>query len=155
MCTKITEVNLFAFIYRLFHEDFSPILGTGESTVVCVATATPRSISVYQHIHVHTLITSFCQLSEIMWDNTDEIVKAVFLYCCPGCQRCPAYSIQIGRATWANWAAMANAVGVVVSLAPRRPGFNPQVRHTGSSDSCPKWRSHTCYNSQKVIVAWV
>ena len=25
---KITEVNLSAFVYRLFHEDFSPILGT-------------------------------------------------------------------------------------------------------------------------------
>ena len=24
--TKITEVNLFVFVYRLFHEDFSPIL---------------------------------------------------------------------------------------------------------------------------------
>ena len=24
LCTEITEVNLFAFIYRLFHEDFSP-----------------------------------------------------------------------------------------------------------------------------------
>ena len=26
--TKIPEVNLFAFVYRLFHEDFSPIFGT-------------------------------------------------------------------------------------------------------------------------------
>ena len=25
--TKILEVNLFAFVYRLFHEDFSPING--------------------------------------------------------------------------------------------------------------------------------
>ena len=25
--TKITEVNLSLFIYRLFHEDFSPIMG--------------------------------------------------------------------------------------------------------------------------------
>ena len=25
LCTKILEVNLFAFAYRLFHEDFSPI----------------------------------------------------------------------------------------------------------------------------------
>ena len=25
--TKILEVNLFAFAYRLFHEDFSPING--------------------------------------------------------------------------------------------------------------------------------
>ena len=24
-CTKILEVNMFAFAYRLFHEDFSPI----------------------------------------------------------------------------------------------------------------------------------
>ena len=27
-CTKITEVNLSAFVYRLFHEDFSPIVGS-------------------------------------------------------------------------------------------------------------------------------
>ena len=26
--TKITEVNLSAFVYRPFHEDFSPIIGT-------------------------------------------------------------------------------------------------------------------------------
>ena len=26
--TKILEVNLFAFAYKLFHEDFSPIDGT-------------------------------------------------------------------------------------------------------------------------------
>ena len=26
--TKILEVNLFAFAYRLFHRDFSPINGT-------------------------------------------------------------------------------------------------------------------------------
>ena len=26
--TKITEVNLSEFVYRLFHEDFSPIVGT-------------------------------------------------------------------------------------------------------------------------------
>ena len=26
--TKILEVNLFAFAYRLFHEDFSPLDGT-------------------------------------------------------------------------------------------------------------------------------
>ena len=26
-CTKIPEVNLSAFIYRLFHEDFSSIIG--------------------------------------------------------------------------------------------------------------------------------
>ena len=25
LCTKILEVNLFAFAYRLFHRDFSPI----------------------------------------------------------------------------------------------------------------------------------
>ena len=28
MYTKILEVNLFAFAYRLFHRDFSPINGT-------------------------------------------------------------------------------------------------------------------------------
>ena len=26
--TKIIEVNLAAFVYRLFHEDFSPLVGT-------------------------------------------------------------------------------------------------------------------------------
>ena len=28
--TKILEVNLFAFAYRLFHRDFSPINGTSQ-----------------------------------------------------------------------------------------------------------------------------
>ena len=28
MSTKITEVNLSVFVYRLLHEDFSPIVGT-------------------------------------------------------------------------------------------------------------------------------
>ena len=28
LCTKITEVNLSAFVYKLFHEDFSPIIET-------------------------------------------------------------------------------------------------------------------------------
>ena len=27
ICTEILEVNLFAFVYRLFHEDFSSING--------------------------------------------------------------------------------------------------------------------------------
>ena len=27
--TKILEINLFAFAYRLFHRDFSPVNGTG------------------------------------------------------------------------------------------------------------------------------
>ena len=34
--TKITEVNLSVFVYRLLHEDFSPIIGTnldGSSTI--------------------------------------------------------------------------------------------------------------------------
>ena len=26
LCTKITEVNLSEFVYRLFHEDFSPLI---------------------------------------------------------------------------------------------------------------------------------
>ena len=30
--TKILEVNLFAFAYRLFHEDFSPISGALHGT---------------------------------------------------------------------------------------------------------------------------
>ena len=28
LCTKITEVNLSVFVYRLLHEDFSSIIGT-------------------------------------------------------------------------------------------------------------------------------
>ena len=28
--TEITEVNLSAFVYKLFHEDLSPIYGTGK-----------------------------------------------------------------------------------------------------------------------------
>ena len=28
LCTETSEVNLSAFIYRLFHEDFSSIIGT-------------------------------------------------------------------------------------------------------------------------------
>ena len=31
--TKILDVNLFAFAYRLFHRDFSPIIGTLHSPV--------------------------------------------------------------------------------------------------------------------------
>ena len=27
VCTKITEVNLSVFVYRVFHEIFSPIVG--------------------------------------------------------------------------------------------------------------------------------
>ena len=29
LCTKLTEINLSAFIYRLFHEDFSSFLEQG------------------------------------------------------------------------------------------------------------------------------
>ena len=32
--TKILEVNLFAFAYRLFHEDFSPINGGAPSLCI-------------------------------------------------------------------------------------------------------------------------
>ena len=33
--TKILEVNLFAFAYRLSHEDFSLILGTKYRFIIC------------------------------------------------------------------------------------------------------------------------
>ena len=33
--TKLLEVNLFAFAYRLFHEDFSSINGTLQSEGKC------------------------------------------------------------------------------------------------------------------------
>ena len=33
LCTKILEVNLFAFAYRLFHEDFSSIDWTLPQTI--------------------------------------------------------------------------------------------------------------------------
>ena len=32
---KDTEVNLSAFIYRVFHEDFSSIIGTNTILVIC------------------------------------------------------------------------------------------------------------------------
>ena len=34
--TKILEVNLFAFAYRLFHRDFSPINGTLTCNVLLI-----------------------------------------------------------------------------------------------------------------------
>ena len=34
LCTKISEVNISAFIYRLFHEDFSSSI-VGINTVPC------------------------------------------------------------------------------------------------------------------------
>ena len=36
LCTKVTEVNLSVFVYRLFHEDFSPIIGTNFRHVFAV-----------------------------------------------------------------------------------------------------------------------
>ena len=39
---KILEVNLFAFAYRLFHEDFSPINGAQHNT---------QPYSIYTCIH--------------------------------------------------------------------------------------------------------
>ena len=44
--TKILEVNLFAFAYRLFRRDFSPLDGTldGESLRICICFANTRSI---------------------------------------------------------------------------------------------------------------
>ena len=44
--TKILEVNLFAFAYRLFYSDFSPI------NVVYIHTYT------YIHTYIHTYITN-------------------------------------------------------------------------------------------------
>ena len=44
--TKILEVNLFAFAYRLFHRDFSPINGTfsiGTHSICC------SNYNVYHH----------------------------------------------------------------------------------------------------------
>ena len=35
ICKKILEVNLFAFAYRLFHEDLSSIDGTLPHETVC------------------------------------------------------------------------------------------------------------------------
>ena len=34
--TKITEANLPVFVYKLFHDDFSPILGTNYSRFILV-----------------------------------------------------------------------------------------------------------------------
>ena len=38
LCTKILEVNLFAFAYRLFHEDFSSIDGALHIVIYCHGT---------------------------------------------------------------------------------------------------------------------
>ena len=48
--TKILEVNLFAFAYRLFHRDFSPINGT-----FCIGTHLHIYIYIYIYIYIEPL----------------------------------------------------------------------------------------------------
>ena len=48
LCTKITEVNLSAFIYRLFHEDFSSLVGINP-----VASSTTRIVNHQEYLFRH------------------------------------------------------------------------------------------------------
>ena len=41
--SKITEVKLSAFVYRLFHDDFSPIVGTNTQSCIFVLTIGEKS----------------------------------------------------------------------------------------------------------------
>ena len=49
--TKILEVNLFAFAYRLFRRDFSPLDGT-----YCIYVYIYTHIHTYIYTHIHTYI---------------------------------------------------------------------------------------------------
>ena len=41
VCTKISEVNLSAFIYKAFHEDFSSIIGINTAMIMSSLSLTP------------------------------------------------------------------------------------------------------------------
>ena len=47
--TQITEVDLSAFVYRLFHKDFSSLDGTPLSTLPCVIPEQIWIISIYYY----------------------------------------------------------------------------------------------------------
>ena len=59
--TKILEVNLFAFAYRLFHRDFSPINGTflerNLYETVCRQMQTSRIFVYMELIYKHIVAT--------------------------------------------------------------------------------------------------
>ena len=48
--TEITEVNLSAFVYRLFHEDFSSVVGPG-NRLLTNADKSTSAISVQKALH--------------------------------------------------------------------------------------------------------
>ena len=79
ICTKVSGVNLSAFIYRLFHEDLFSIIGT--NTVGC---------SYMKHENYEA-----CGEKGMEMQVTDIrgtiLSRAVFRYCCPDCPSCPVY----------------------------------------------------------------
>ena len=62
--TKILEVNLFAFAYRLFHRDFSPLNGTYCIALYCIAIRPVewREISM-KRIALHCIALQYAPLS--------------------------------------------------------------------------------------------
>ena len=48
--TKILEVNLFAFAYRLFHEDFSPINGDAAELLESLCIKAPHGHQALYHL---------------------------------------------------------------------------------------------------------
>ena len=67
--TKITEVNLFAFAYRLFHEDFSPIYGANILNFLSsLYTLTLKVLNFWK-------FTSYCSLKPL-WSGMGEVVPA-------------------------------------------------------------------------------
>ena len=65
--TKILEVNLFAFAYRLFHEDFSPLDGT-LFLFLCLI------ILIYQGVHCCTKV---CNLNNLRAQDVLRPVRVV------------------------------------------------------------------------------
>ena len=79
ICTKITEVNLSVFVYRLFHEDFS--LHGNTKFVFCILLYSDGFF--YQSMHVfdnsNTFTPKFDTVSEIieMQDHSDMIMSQI------------------------------------------------------------------------------
>ena len=66
ICTKTTEVNVSAFVYKLFHKDFSPIIGTNfveTQLFLCLTYNNVVGVLVLVLVLVLTLIISY-----LSWD---------------------------------------------------------------------------------------
>ena len=59
--TEIAEVNLFKFVCRLFHEDFSPIYGVQSSPLSTLPRMIPEQIGIYAYIY---MLLNHLQFSE-------------------------------------------------------------------------------------------